>query len=43
MTSQTAQQIITIHGPISLEVKATRQKFGQLIQHNMRNNFFEKS
>ena len=43
MTSQTAQQIITIHTwpNISKDKGNQSKKFDQLIQHNMRNTFLK--
>ena len=44
MTSQAGQQIITIHifPNISRSKDSQTKKFGQLIEHNMRNIFLEK-
>ena len=45
MTSQTGQQIITIHilPNISRSKDNQAMKFGQLIDYNMENTFLEKS
>ena len=45
MTSQTGQQIIPIHILPNISRGKSNQeiKFGQLIEHNMRNNFLQKS
>ena len=45
MTSQTGQQIITIHlfPNISIIKGNETMKFGQLIEYNMKNIFLEKS
>ena len=45
MTSQTGQQIITIHILSNISRGKCNQsaKFGQLIEYKMRNNFLEKS
>ena len=42
MTSQPGQKTYT-YWPISVEVKAIRIKFGQLIEYNIRNIFLEQS
>ena len=44
ITSQTGQQIITVHilSNISRSKDNQRMKFGQLIEHNIRNLFLEK-
>ena len=47
MTSQPGQQIITIHIYKTVNISKSKSKqpmkFGQLIKHNMRNIFLEKS
>ena len=45
MTSQTGQQVITIHilPNISKNKEEETMTFGQLIEYNMRNIFLEKS
>ena len=45
MTSQPGKQTISIHVLLSVSRSEDNQtmKFGQLIEYNMRNNFFEKS
>ena len=45
MTSQTGQQIITIHILLNISRSKGHQatKFDQVIEHNMRNNSLEKS
>ena len=45
MTSQTGQQIITIHILLNISKSKSNKtmKFGQLILYNMRNIFLEKS
>ena len=45
MTSQTGQQVITIHilPNISKNKEEETMTFGQLIEYNMRNVFLEKS
>ena len=45
MTSETAQQIITVHILSNTSGSKVNQamKFGQLIEYNMRNIFIEKS
>ena len=45
MKLQTGKQIITIHIFLNIARSVGNQamKFGQLIEYNMRNNFFEKS
>ena len=45
MTSQTGQQIITVHilSNISRSKVNQAMKFGQLIEYNMKNIFIEKS
>ena len=45
MTSQTEHEIITIHILLNIARRKSYQtmKFGQIIEHNMRNIFLEKT